>query len=91
MQAVTKKEATSKKRMIALVQLQIFTSLVNAVKDRDMAVLNVPNTFIQMVVVDKQRQVIIQIRGVLVDMLVSIAPNVYKEYVTVDKKEINNS
>ncbi len=33
---------------------------------------------------------IIKIRGILVDMLLEIAPEVYKEYVTTDKKKGNN-
>lgn len=51
--------------------------------------VNVPNTFIQTVVEDKNKRVIIRIRGMLVDILVKIAPELYKDYVTLDKKVTN--
>jgi hypothetical protein len=64
----------------------IVTSVVDAEENRDVAVLDIPNAFIQTVVFDKKRRVIIQIRGMLVDILVKLAPNVYGPYVTTDKK-----
>ncbi len=48
--------------------------------------IDIPNAFIQTVVKDKKRRVIIRIRGMLVDMLVKIAPEVYKTYVITDRK-----
>ena len=39
-----------------------------------------------MVVEDKSKRVIIRIRGMLVDILVKIVPEVYESFVTVDKK-----
>jgi hypothetical protein len=53
--------------------------------------IDVPKAFIQTTVHDKKRQVIICVRGMLVDILVKIAPEVYEDYVTVDKKETNKS
>jgi hypothetical protein len=49
-------------------------------------VIDVPNAFIQTKVHDEKRRVIIRIRGMLVDILVKVAPEVYKPYVTNDKK-----
>jgi hypothetical protein len=60
--------------------------MVDAEEEREVAVIDVPNAFIQTVVEDKKKRVIIRIRGMLVDMLVKIAPEVYHEYVTVDKR-----
>ena len=51
-----------------------------------MPIINNPNAFIQTQVEREKDQVIIQIRGVVVDWLVGIDPNVYSQYVTVDKK-----
>ncbi len=67
-------------------ELVILTSTVDATEQRSTAVINVSNAFIQTVVEDKNRQVIIRIRGMLVDMLVKIAPKVYADYVTTSKK-----
>ena len=49
-------------------------------------VIDIPNTFIQTMVEDTSKHVIIRLCGMLVDMLVKITPEVYKDYVTIDKK-----
>ena len=37
---------------------------------------------------DEKDMAIIKIRGILVDILVDIAPKVYKQYVTTDRKGV---
>ena len=64
----------------------ILTSMVDAIEEREVMVIDVPNAFIQTVVEDESKRVIIQIRGMLVDILVKIAPDVYKDYASVDKR-----
>jgi hypothetical protein len=64
----------------------IITSVIDAKENRHKAVIDVPNAFIQTIVKEKGRRVIIRIRGMLVDILVKIAPEVYLPYVTTDKK-----
>ena len=65
----------------------MLTCVVNAQEERDVAVVNVPNAFAQTVVSedDKEHQVIVRIRGPLVDVMVSIAPDVYGPDVTTNK------
>jgi hypothetical protein len=63
--------------------------MVDAEERRDIAIIDIPNAFIQTLVVDKAKQVIIRIRGELVDILVMIVPEVYEPYVTIDKKGNN--
>ena len=48
--------------------------------------IDIPNAFIQTRIEDEKDMAIIRIRGVLVDMLCDIAPDVYKPYVTIDRK-----
>ena len=48
--------------------------------------VDIPNTFIQTEVEAEKDKAIIRIRGILVDILLSIAPGVYDEFVTRDKK-----
>jgi hypothetical protein len=48
--------------------------------------VDIPNGFVQTIVEDKKDKALICIRGPLVDILVSVAPNVYGPYVTVGKK-----
>jgi hypothetical protein len=51
-------------------------------------VIDIPNAFVQTRVEDEKDMAIIKLRGVLVDILVKIAPDVYKSYATTDKKGI---
>jgi hypothetical protein len=55
-------------------------------KARDVTVINIPNAFIQTQVEDEGEMAIIKIRGGLKDILVQLAPNNYKSYITTDKK-----
>jgi hypothetical protein len=60
--------------------------IIDAEEGRDVAVIDIPNAFIQTRVEDEGDMAIIKIRRVLVDILVKIAPDVYKSYITTDKK-----
>ena len=64
----------------------LLTCIIDAEEGRDVAVVDIPNAFIQTRVQDEKDMAYIRIRGVLVDILVDIAPDVYGPYVTVDKK-----
>jgi hypothetical protein len=64
----------------------LLTCIIDAKEERDVAVIDIPNAFIQTRVEDERDMAIIKIRGTLVDILVDIAPDVYKSYATTDKK-----
>jgi hypothetical protein len=64
----------------------LLSCIIDAEEGRDVAVIDIPNTFIQTRVEDEKDMAFIKIRGVLVDILVEIAPDVYMPYVTLDKK-----
>jgi hypothetical protein len=55
-------------------------------RTKNMLLSHIPNTFIQMQVDDEEDMAIIKICAILVDILVQIAPNIYKSYVMTDKK-----
>jgi hypothetical protein len=55
--------------------------IIDAEEGRDVAVVNIPNAFVQTRVGNEKDMAFIKIRGVLVDILVEIAPDVYKSYV----------
>jgi hypothetical protein len=65
----------------------MLTFMTNALKDQDIVVINIPNanTFVQTVHEDEDPHVIVHIRGPLVDILVSIALDVYGPYVSTNK------
>jgi hypothetical protein len=64
----------------------ILTCIVDANENREVAIVDIPNAFIQTVVEDEKDRAFIRIRGPLVNILVSIAPDVHGPYATVGKK-----
>ncbi len=64
----------------------LLTCILDANKNRDVTIVDIPNAFVLTIVEDEKYEILICIRGPLVDILVSIAPNVYGLYVTVGKK-----
>jgi hypothetical protein len=78
----TSNKTTSLKRILALTVLAkavMLTCMINALDNQDIVVINTPNEFVQTVSVskDEEHRVIVCNRGPLVDILVSIAPDVY--------------
>ncbi len=68
----------------------LLTLIVDAHKGRDVAVVDIPNAFIQTRVDDAKDRVIIRITGVIVDWLVQVASKVYASYVATNSKGINS-
>jgi hypothetical protein len=64
----------------------LFSCIIDAEEEWDVAVVDIPNAFVQTRVENKKDMAFIKIRGILVDILVEIAPDVYKSYVSKDKK-----
>jgi hypothetical protein len=60
--------------------------VIDALENRDVAVVDIPNAFIQTRISNADGMAIIRIRGELVDILVEIVPAVYKSYVGVNHK-----
>jgi hypothetical protein len=64
----------------------LLSCIIDAKEERDVAVVDIPNAFVQTRVENEKDMAFIKIRGILVDILVEIAPDVYKSYVSKDKK-----
>ena len=81
---ITKEDVSSPTVTAEAVML---TCVIDAQENRDVAVVDIPNAFIQTVVSDEDadHRVTVRIRGPLVDILVSMAPDVYGPYVSVTK------
>jgi hypothetical protein len=82
---ISKEEASSPTDATKSVLL---TCIIDAEERRDVAVVDIPNAFIKTRIEDEKDMTIIKIRGILVDMLLDIAPDTYTPYVTVDKKGV---
>jgi hypothetical protein len=52
----------------------ILSCIIDAEEHRDIAVVDIPNAFVQTRVENKKDMAFIKIRGILVDILVEIAP-----------------
>ena len=81
---ITKQDVSSPTVTAEAVML---TCVIDAQENRDVAVVDIPNAFVQTVVSDDdaEHRVMVRIRGPLVDILVSMAPDVYGPYVSVTK------
>ena len=59
-----------------LTESVILTSMIVAMEEREVVIVDILNAFIQTDVTDKNKRVIVRIFGMLVDILVKIAPYV---------------
>jgi hypothetical protein len=84
--SITKEDASSPTVSLEAVLL---TCIVDANTNRDVAIVDITNAFVQTIVEDEMDKALICIHGSLVDILVSIAHNVYGLYVIVGKKGKN--
>jgi hypothetical protein len=64
----------------------LISRIIDAEEHRDVAVVDIPNTCVQTRVENKKDMAFIKIRGILVDIMVEIAPEAYKSYISQDKK-----
>jgi hypothetical protein len=64
----------------------LLSCIIDAEGGRDVAVVDTPNAFVQMRAENEKDMAFIKIHGVLLDILVEIAPDVYESYVSRDKK-----
>jgi hypothetical protein len=64
----------------------LLSCIIDAEEEWEVAVVDIPNPFVQTRVENEKDMAFIKIRGILVDILVEIAPDVFKSYVSKDKK-----
>ena len=60
----------------------LITSVIDELEERDVAVVDIPNTFVQTKMDDEK--VIMKMRKQLVDLMCKVAPGVYTKYVTIE-------
>jgi hypothetical protein len=76
---ITKEDASSP---TAATESVLLSCIIDAEEHRDVAAVDIPNVFVQTRVENKKDMAFIKIRGILVE----IAPEAYKSYVSQDKK-----
>jgi hypothetical protein len=68
----------------------LLSCIIDAKKEWDIAVVDIPNAFVQTRVENKKDMAFIKIQGILLDIMVEIAPDLYKSYVSKDKKGLKH-
>jgi hypothetical protein len=76
----TKQESTSP--MVATESVFI-TAIVDAQKGRDGACFDIPGAFLHW---DSDKDITMILKGRLAELMVQVAPNLYRKYITVDRK-----
>ena len=67
-------------------ELVLYTCIIDAEEGWDITVIDILNAFIQTHIKDEKDIATIQLCGVIVDILLSIALDVYRSYITTDSK-----
>ena len=55
-------------------------------QERDVAVIDIPNAFIQTRIHNDKDKVILRLRGKLADLLIKMAPEIYCKHITINRK-----
>ena len=64
----------------------LLTPKIYAVEERDVAVIDIPNAFIQTRIKDDKDKVVMRLRGKLADLLIKTAPEIYCKHITINRK-----
>ena len=80
---IDKTDATSP---TAALESVLLTSTIDPKEGRDVAIIDIPNAFITTRIEDKKDIVIVRLRGKLAELMVATAPEIYKKYVSINRK-----
>jgi hypothetical protein len=70
----------------AALESVLLTAIIDAHEGRDVAVINIPNAFVQTRLEDDADKAIMRLRGKLVVLMVKVAPEIYTKYVIINPK-----
>ena len=76
-------EATSP---TAALESVLLTATIDAHEERDVAIINIPNAFVQTRITNEKDKAVMRLRGKLAELLVKVAPEIYTKYITINKK-----
>jgi hypothetical protein len=69
-----------------LLESVLLTSVIDAKEWRNVTTINIPNVFVQTKFENEEDKAVIRLRGKLAELMVKVAPEVYRMYVFVNKK-----
>ena len=64
----------------------LLTSTIDAAEERDVAVINILNAFIQTRIKDDKDKVFLRLQIKLADILIKTAPDIYRKHITINRK-----
>ena len=79
---INKEDATSP---TASLESVLITSMIDALENQYVAILDIPNTFVQTKLEEELDKAIVCLRGRLAELLIKINPETYGKYASKDK------
>ena len=67
---------------MVLLESVMITSVIDAKEGREVAVVDIPNAFVQTEM--EGERVVMKMRGKLAELLLEVAPEVYREFVVIE-------
>ena len=64
----------------------ILTATIDAAERREVAIVDIPNAFIQTRIKDKKDKAVLRLRGKLAELMVKVAPQIYRKHVIINRK-----
>ena len=64
----------------------LLTSTIDAAEERDVAVIDILNAFIHTRIKNDEDKVVLRLRGKLADLLIKMAPEIYRKHITINRK-----
>ena len=64
----------------------LLTSTIDAKEEHGVAIIDIPNTFVTTILEDKKDIFTVRLRGKLAELMVATVPEIYKKYVSVNRK-----
>ena len=80
---IDKTDATSP---TAALDSVLITSTIDAKEGYDVDIIDIPNAFVTTRIEEKNDIVTVRLRGKLAELMVATAPEIYKKYVSVNRK-----
>ena len=64
----------------------LLMSVINATEQHDVASIDIPNAYTQTQITDPNDKAIVRLRGKLADLIVQVAPEIYRKYIIINRK-----
>jgi hypothetical protein len=70
----------------AALESVLLTAVIDAKEGRDVAVIDIPNAFVQTRLENEKDKAVMRLRGKLAELMVKVAPEIFAKYVIINRK-----